>query len=70
MGLTRDKLGKKRKIRLPSSLVAPAAPKAQRAKPQPSPVPEVEEALEQLRMEDLIGAGNASEEMSGREAEE
>ena len=54
MGLTREKLGKKRKIRLPQSLVIPSAPKARKAKPQPVAAPEVEEALEQLRMEELM----------------
>jgi len=54
MGLTREKLGKKRKIRLPQSLVIPAAPKARKAKPQPAASPEVEEALEQLRMEEIM----------------
>ena len=53
MALTREKLGKKRKIRLPQSLVIPAEPKARRAKPQAAASPEVEEALEQLRMEEL-----------------
>ena len=54
MGLTREKLGKKRKIRLPQSLVIPSAPKARKAKTQPAASPEVEEALEQLRMEELM----------------
>ena len=54
MGMTREKLGKKRKIRLPQSLVIPAEPKPRRAKPQASASPEVEEALEQLRMEELM----------------
>ena len=54
MGLTREKLGKKRKIRLPSSLVVPSAPKARRPAARTSHTPEVEEALEQLRMEELM----------------
>jgi len=54
MGLTREKLGKKRKIRLPQSLVIPAEPKARKAKQQPAASPEVEEALEQLRMEEAV----------------
>ncbi|MBR2853844.1 MAG: hypothetical protein IKE81_05950, partial [Clostridia bacterium] len=54
MGLTREKLGKKRKIRLPQSLVIPLAPKAKKTKPQAAASPEVEEALEQLRMEELM----------------
>ena len=54
MGLTREKLGKRRKIRLPQSLVIPVAPKARRVKAAPAPSPEVEEALEQLRMEEIM----------------
>ena len=54
MGLTREKLGKKRKIRLPQSLVIPPDTKPRRTKPQASASPEVEEALEQLRMEELM----------------
>lgn len=54
MGLTREKLGKKKKIRLPQSLIIPVEPKARRAKPQAAASPEVEEALMQLRMEELI----------------
>ena len=54
MGLTREKLGKKRKIRLPQSLVIPSAPKARQKKPEARPAPEVEEALEQLRMEEMM----------------
>ena len=61
MGLTREKLGRKRKIRLPSSLVIPPQPKARRAKPQAVTAPEVEEALEQLRMEDLMAEAPAEE---------
>ena len=39
MGLTREKLGRKRKIRLPSSLVIPAEEKARRTRAQTAPVP-------------------------------
>ena len=53
MGLTREKLGKKRKIQLPPSLVIPAEAKIRKPGTQARPAPEVEEALEQLRMEDL-----------------
>ena len=53
MGMTREKLGKKRKIQLPPSLVIPAEPKARRSRPAAKQAPEVEEALEQLRMEEL-----------------
>ena len=56
MGLTREKLGKKRKIRLPASLVIPAEPKTRRAGRRADASPEVEEALEQLRMEELMNA--------------
>ena len=54
MGLTRDKLGKKKKIRLPQSLVIPAPPKAAKTKIPAAAAPEVEEALEQLRMEEFM----------------
>jgi hypothetical protein len=54
MGLTREKLGKKRKIQLPQSLIIPTEPKARRTKPKAVASPEVEEALEQLRMEELM----------------
>ena len=53
MGLTREKLGKKRKLRLPPSLVIPPEIRTRRAKALASPAPEVEEALEQLRMEEM-----------------
>ena len=53
IGLTREKLGKKRKIQLPPSLVIPAAPKARKPKPRTETAPEVEAALEELRMEEL-----------------
>ena len=54
MELTREKLGKKRKIRLPQSLIIPTEPKTRRAKPQTTASPEVEEAIMQLRLEELI----------------
>ena len=54
MGLTREKLGKKRKIKLPQSLVIPAEAKMRKAKPRVTASPEVEEALEQIRMEELM----------------
>ena len=54
LGLTKEKLGKKRKIRLPQSLVIPPEQKTRRTKPQAASSPEVEEALEQLRMEELM----------------
>ena len=54
MGMTRDKLGKKRSIQLPQSLIVPAETRSRRAKPQTKPAPEVEDALEQLRMEEMM----------------
>ena len=45
MGLTREKLGKKKKIRLPASLVIPPQPRTRRAVPKPVfdvPEPEYE----------------------------
>lgn len=72
MELTRNKLGKKRKILLPQSLVVPAEPKIRRQKPQAEPAREVEEALEQLRMEEMMSGGpgaSADERESGQDAE-
>ena len=54
MELTKEKLGKKRKIRLPHSLIIPAEPKAWHAKPQTTVSPEVEKAVEQLRIEEML----------------
>lgn len=54
LAFTREKLGKKRKIQLPPSLVIATPPKARKAKPQAAPAPEVAEALEQLRMEERM----------------
>ena len=58
-GYIRDKLGKKRRIRLPASLTIPAAATVRRAKPQARLVPEVEEAIEQIRMEELMSEASA-----------
>ena len=63
--LTRSKLGKKRKILLPQSLVIPPAPKARKARPQARPAPEVEEALEQLRMEELLAEEGTAPSQNG-----
>ena len=52
LGLVREKLGRRRKIQLPPSLVIPAEAKTRKPKANTA-APEVEEALEQLRMEDL-----------------
>lgn len=54
MDYIRDKIGKKKKIRLPASLVVTAPPAARRAKPKARLVPEVEEAIGQIRMEELM----------------
>lgn len=56
MALTREKLGKKKKIRLPASLVVPAVPRARQAAARPRRVPEPEESPGQLSMDDLFGA--------------
>ena len=55
MGLIRNKLGKKKKVLLPPSLVIPPAPKT-KAKPPAKVAPEVEEAIEQIRMEEIMDA--------------
>ena len=55
MGLIRNKLGKKKKVLLPPSLVIPPAPKT-KAKPRARVAPEVEEAIEQIRMEEVMEA--------------
>ena len=68
MGLTREKLGKKRKLRLPPSLVIPPEMKTRRAKAQPAPAPEVEEALEQLRMEEIMDLPPEGAEDSGTDS--
>lgn len=54
MGLTRVKLGKKRKIRLPSSLVIKAEGKTRRNQTQPVSVPIPDETPGQLSMEDIM----------------
>lgn len=68
MGLTREKLGKKRKLRLPPSLVIPPEMKTRRTKAQPAPAPEVEEALEQLRMEEIMDLPPEGAEDSGTDS--
>ena len=52
MGLIREKLGKKRKILLPPSLVIPPAQAPRRTKPKAPLVPEVEEALRHQQQSD------------------
>ena len=54
MELMRTKLGKKKKVLLPPSLVIPPAPSRKKEKPQAALVPEVEEAIEQIRMEEMM----------------
>ena len=51
MGLTREKIGKKRSVKLPPALVVPAEARARRTRTQGAPA--YEEA-EQIRMEDVI----------------
>ena len=52
MAVTREKLGRKRKIRLPASLVIPAEQRTRRAAPRPSFEPEPEETPGQLSLFD------------------
>ena len=52
MALIRNKLGRKKKVLLPPSLVVAAPPARRAARSQVRIVPEVEEAIEQLRMEE------------------
>ena len=56
MALTREKLGKKRKIKLPSSLVIPAEPRTRRTVSRPAyiPDPEPEESPGQLSIDTLF----------------
>ena len=68
-GLIREKIGKKKGIRLPESLIVAAAPSRKKAaKPKARLVPEVEEAIEQIRMEELMAEAAAAplgEEQTG-----
>ena len=54
MDFIRNKIGKKKAIRLPASLVVSAPAAVRRAKPRAQLVPEVEEAIEQIRMEEVM----------------
>ncbi len=56
LGFIREKLGKKKKVLLPATLVVAPPPSRSRAKPIPRPTPEIEEALEQLRTEERTEA--------------
>ena len=61
LSLIREKLGKKKKVLLPPSLVTAAPPVRRRTKPQPRLVPAVEEAIEQLRMEEMMSRGDSAD---------
>ena len=63
MGMIREKLGKKKKVRLPASLMQPAEPKSRRSTGRTEP------PAEQMRMEDLMGAADVSAETSPETAE-
>ena len=58
MGITREKLGKKRKVKLPSSLVIPAEQRSQRtvSRPKYTPDPGPEDSPGQLSMDTLFDA--------------
>ena len=56
MALTKEKLGRKRKIRLPSSLVVPPEQRTRGALPRPRKPADPEESPGQLSMEDLLDA--------------
>ena len=57
LDLIREKLGRKKKIRLPASLTVPPVVPVRKAKPQARLDPEVEAALEQIRLEERSEAG-------------
>ena len=56
--LTREKLGKKRKVKLPSSLVVPAEPRSRRtvSRPKYTPEPGPEDSPGQMSMDTLFDA--------------
>lgn len=56
LSLVQDKLGKKKAVDLPQQLrvTAQSVPRAPRTKAQPVRVPEIEEAIEQLTMEEIM----------------
>ena len=56
MALTKAKLGKKKKIRLPSSLIIPTEQRAHRTAVRTQTAPEPEESPGQMSMEDLFTA--------------
>ena len=61
LGLIRNKLGRKKKVLLPPTLVETRPPAPRRgAKPQAKLVPEVEEAIERLRREEEAERRNAA----------
>ena len=54
MAMTKEKLGRKKKICLPSSLIIPAEQRVHRTDARPQRVPEQEQTPGQLSMEDLF----------------
>ncbi len=56
--LTREKLGRKRKVKLPSSLVVPAEPRSRRtvSRPKYTPEPGLEDSPGQMSMDTLFDA--------------
>ena len=62
----REKLGRKRNVDIPANLVVQAPSAARRRKaPEPRLVPEVEEAIGQIRMEELLEEGRTAEGGTG-----
>ena len=61
LGFIREKLGKKKAVRLPRTLRAQAERTAGRARPAAQSVPEVEEAVEQIMMEEALNPGDAGD---------
>ncbi|MDO5434960.1 MAG: hypothetical protein Q4G19_01165 [Clostridia bacterium] len=57
--LVQEKLGKKKAVVLPAQLRVSAqnTPRTPRKKPEPVLVPEIEEAIEQITMEEMMGSG-------------
>ena len=64
MDYVREKLGRKKKVRLPQSLTLAAPPPRRKEKPAPPLAPEVAEAIDQIRMEDLLAQENSPGEDS------
>jgi len=70
MGLTREKLGRKRKIRLPSSLVIPAEEKARRNRAQTVPVFDAPPVFDDAPVFDDVPGQMTMEEMITEKPEE